>query len=93
MRNMRGGMGGSHQYTGFFSIDPDLYTEPDPEFGEQGMVEGSEAGTLYDWMGLFARLWGWSDQQFLQMPVRRRKKMLAVLRYQVEKLKIPETKI
>jgi len=49
------------------------------------MKPGSEAGTLYDLMGLFARWWRWTDNQVLQMPVRRRKKMITVLLYQVEK--------
>lgn len=36
-------------------------------------------------MGAFARMWGWSDVVFLDMPIRRRKYLLPILYEQIKK--------
>jgi hypothetical protein len=38
-------------------------------------------------MGLFARFWGYTEFDFLLMPIRRRRKLIPALVYQLEKIK------
>jgi hypothetical protein len=44
-------------------------------------MSGSGEGSRYDTIGMFARFWGWTYNDFMRMPVRVRNKMFEVLRY------------
>ncbi len=55
-------------------------------FKEFGMVDASGSGVLYDSVGMFAYLWGWTDEYILSMPLRRRRKYEKVLGWQMKKL-------
>jgi hypothetical protein len=48
-------------------------------------MSGSGVGNRYDSLGMFARFWGWSFNDFMSMPVRVRNKMFDVLRWNLEK--------
>jgi hypothetical protein len=63
-----------------------LYTDADIEFDEGGVVDSSGAGALYEMMGIFARAWHLTDNQFLNIPIRRRKKLMKVLEWQTKKM-------
>lgn len=65
---------------------PDLY---DDEFSNTTGMEdgGSGSGQLYDIMGLFSRFWGYTDHDYMMMPVRRRRKLTTALIYQLQKIK------
>ncbi len=62
-----------------------MYWDADPVFRESGMLDESGAGVLYDTMGFFAYFWGWTTTQFLNEPLRRRKKMIKALAWQMKK--------
>jgi len=48
-------------------------------------MEGSGEGNRYDTLGMFARFWGWSYDDFMRLPVRVRNKLFEVLRWNLEK--------
>lgn len=76
---------GNFKCIGFFSLNPDLYEIDEFQFSDKGM-EGSGEGSRYDTLGWFARLWGWSYDDFMRLPVRVRNKLFEVLRWQLEKM-------
>lgn len=69
---------------GFFSIIPYLYYDAEPIFGSRGIISGSDAGGFYDHMLLFAREMGFTDYDYLKMPIRRRRKLATSLQYYLE---------
>ncbi len=60
--------------------------DADIVFDGKAMVKQSGAGLLYDLMGQFSYFWGWTDADFLRVPIRRRKKLEKVISFQIKEL-------